>query len=409
MEPDSMELLLAAVFFVLTLTLCWSAGAVFAHDSGDKERRAGLGFSDRAAGLAAALVLCAVLGCWFCLLALYQLGLIWWAPLPVLILALAGVALFALGSARGKMRERSRLASAFGAVLCAPAKLIFRAAGIQAAPDITEKEVLNFVDDVEEQALIDENQKEMITNIFELDDVSADRMMTHRTEIVSLSSKATADEAVRVAMTEGVSRIPVYGKNLDDVVGMLHVKDLFALWDDPSRSGRPVTDFMREAMFVPETCRARELLMEFQRRHTQIAVVVDEYGGTAGLVTMEDILEEIVGDMQDEFDNEEAEITPAGSGVDAIGEADLEEVFDALELEMPQPDDRDEDGEPDFDTVGGLIADRIGRIPEEGEHPEILWGGVRFTVLESDERHITKVHCEALPRQEAGSAKEAQE
>lgn len=403
-DPDSIRLIVSAILFAATLVLCWRAGGAFSKTEDDKNRRPAIGFSDRAAGLACALVVCAALGCWLCLTALCAMGLALAAPVILLVLALAGVALFALGCARGKPGG-GRLASVLGAVVCAPAKLVFKAAGLSAAPDLTEEEVMNFVDDVEEQDLIDENQKEMITNIFELDEVEAGQIMTHRTEIVSVPAKATAGEAVRLAMKEGVSRIPVYGENLDEVVGMLHVKDLFALWDDPERGSRPVTQFMREAMFVPESCRARALLVQFQHRHTQIAVVVDEYGGTAGLVTMEDILEEIVGDMQDEFDNEEAEITRRAAGVDAVGEADLEDVFDALGLSMPAPDDKDGDGEPDFVTVGGLLADKLGRIPAEGEHPQVEWGGVRFTVTGSDERHITDVHCEVLPKEAATEEK----
>lgn len=151
-----------------------------------------------------------------------------------------------------------------------------------------------------------------------------------------------------------------------------------------------VSKFMRKAIFVPETCPAGRLLVQFQHMHTQIAVVIDEYGGTSGLVTMEDILEEIVGDMQDEFDNEEAPLRAFENGVKAVGEADLEELFDMLGKTLPEPDEDDEE-EPD--TVGGLVADQLGRIPDEDEHPEITRGGVCFRVMASDERHITEVYC----------------
>lgn len=396
---------LAAICFALTLWLCWRAGA--AHGRGGDDSRTVLGFSDRAAGLAGGIFAagCAASAVFFW--ALHRRGLGLWG-LPALLTGLwLGVCAFALGAAKGKAKEAGALSAGLGAALAAPAKLVFRLAHLAAEPDITEEDVLDFVDDVEEQDLIDEDQKEMITNIFQLDDVTAGDMMTHRTDVVSISEGTSAGEAVHLALEEGVSRLPVCGRDIDDVVGMIHVKDLFTVWERPEKAGAPVKEFMREAMFVPETCRAQDLLVEFKRRHTQIAVVVDEYGGTAGLVTMEDILEEIVGDMQDEFDNEEEPIVPCEGGVTALGSADLEDVFDALGLEMPAADDKDGDGEPDFDTVGGLVSDRLGHIPGPGEAASVCWGGARFTVLAASERRIERVRCEkegaaaAAPEEEA--------
>ena len=249
------------------------------------------------------------------------------------------------------------------------------------------------VDESEEHDVIDEGQKEMITNIFELADVTAGDIMTHRTELVAVPDTAAAHDVVELSLAEGVSRIPVYRKTLDDIEGIVYVKDLFTLWNKPGEGARPAREFVRSAMFVPESCRARELLIELRAKHAQIAVVVDEYGGTSGVVTMEDVLEEIVGNIQDEFDNEEEDLVRTEDGLVAAGSADIDDVFDALGLALPP---ESEDDERDFDTVGGLVTDRLGRIPSPGEAVQVEWGGAAFTVLEAGERRVNKVLCQAL-------------
>ena len=186
-------------------------------------------------------------------------------------------------------------------------------------------------------------------------------------------------------------------------MGLLHVKDLLQLLDHPEWFSKPVKELMRPVMFVPETCPARDLLIEFRRKHSQVAIVVDEYGGTSGLVSMEDILEEIVGNIQDEFDNEEEMLVRCDEGgFIADGAADVEDLFDAMELEMPEDDEEVED----LDSVGGLVADRLGRIPGPGEHPAVEWGGIRFEVMEADERRIEKVRCTLAGAGQKPAAKE---
>lgn len=411
MDPDGLSTTATMLAFLpivsaaLALAAAFRAGAVSAAET-ERQREGILGFSDRMAGLCAAFVLACGLFI-YGLLCLFALSLFWLLPLLAALLALAVVA-FSFGKVTGRVKETGGFtpAALLGTPLAAPAKLLLGAMGLSAQPAVTEEDVLSFVDDVEERELIDESQKKMIANIFELDDVTAGDVMTHRTEIVGVEENTPAARAMRIATEHGRSRLPVYRKSLDEVVGILYIKDLFVLWDAPARADAPVKEFMRGAMFVPEACRARELLVDFKRKHTQIAVVVDEYGGTSGLATMEDVLEEIVGNIQDEFDDEDGDLTPEGDGFLAAGSTDLERIFEAFGLEAPNGD---EDGEADFDSVGGLIIDRLGRLPAADEFVAVSYGGLLFTVAEAEERRVGKVKCIRDPNAGGGSGAEGEE
>ncbi len=262
--------------------------------------------------------------------------------------------------------------------------------------DVTQEDVLELMDTAEEQDVIDENQREMISNIVELEEVTAADVMTHRMDLTAVPESTTLAEAARIATEEGRSRLPVYQKTLDNITGMLYIKDLLFLVQDPAGAENPVREHMRSVMFVPESCRAGELLLDFKRKHTQIAVVVDEYGGTSGLVTMEDILEEIVGNIQDEFDDEEEELAPCEDGYLCDGALTLDEVFKAFDMERPEPEE-----DEDFETVSGLITHVLGRIPEPGEPVEQDYGGLHFQVLQVESRRIAKVKCTRLPEMES--------
>lgn len=402
MDPDGLSTLIICISAVCAGIAAFRAGTVSANEP-ERQQDGILGFSDRMAGICSVFVfVCGffVYGC----LRLFRIVPAW-TFLCLALLVSGCILLFSLGRAKGKLKKESDFtaASLVGIPLSFPAKLLFHAAGITAKSDVTEEDVLSLVDDVEEHELIDESQKEMINNIFELDDLTAGDVMTHRTEIVSMQEDTPASEAIRISLANGFSRMPVYRKSLDDIVGILYAKDLFALWNSPELSGEPVSRFMRSAMFVPEACRAKELLIDFKRKHTQIAVVVDEYGGTSGLATMEDVLEEIVGNIQDEFDNEEEVLVSTDDGFIADGSAELEDIFDAFSMEMPEDDDEDE---TDFDTVGGLITDRIGRIPAQDEDVSVSYGGLLFTVLAVEDRRVGKVKCVRLPDEDSGSREE---
>ena len=259
-------------------------------------------------------------------------------------------------------------------------------AGLGSKEPVTEAEFLEIMDDAADEE-IDASQKRMINNIFDLDEVCAGDIMTHRTEVTAVELTASCRQAVAAALESGNSRLPVYRGGLDDVAGMLYVKDLLRLVDHPEELDSPVQPFVRQAMFVPESRPARELLLDFKRKKCLIAIVVDEYGGTAGLVTMEDILEEIVGDIQDEYDNEEEPLTRCEDGSVSVDAAmDLEDLFDALGLPLPEQGEEEE-----FDTVGGLVVDRLGHIPAEGEVARVEWGGVEFTVQRVASRRVVRV------------------
>lgn len=281
-------------------------------------------------------------------------------------------------------------------------RAISRALGLgRREGEVTAEELRTIMDEVDDPEVMDAEQKEMISNIFELDEVNAGDIMTHRTDLVGLEENDPCRQAVRLSLANGISRLPVYRKSIDDVAGLLHVKDLLRLLEDPSLLDHPVREFMRPVMFVPESCPARELLIDFKVKHSQAAIVVDEYGGTAGLVTMEDILEEIVGNIQDEFDHEKELLTPCPGGYLADGSAGLDDLFDALGLEPPAL----QEDEEEVDSVSGLVADKLGRIPFEEEGAAVEWGGVRFEVLKADERKIEQLRCTRIapgdaPREE---------
>ncbi len=273
--------------------------------------------------------------------------------------------------------------------------VILRIFGIDPNADVervTEEEILMMVDAGEERGVIEESQKEMINNIFEFDDIAASDVMTHRTDIVTVDIEDTIDDVIHLATEEGYSRIPVYEGDIDNIKGIIYVKDLLKFVGAKLPAGGLGT-IMREAFFVPESKRCGDLFTEMTEKRIQMCIVSDEYGGTAGLVTIEDLLESIVGNIQDEYDDEEEdEIEQIDESTFTVdGTTDTDEVAERLDIELP---------EGDFDTVGGMIMSAIGRIPEENEHPSIEVSGYLFTVEEMGERRIERVTIQRLPSQE---------
>lgn len=259
--------------------------------------------------------------------------------------------------------------------------------------DVTAEEIRMMVDVGEEKGVIENTQKEMINNIFEFDDMDVGDIMTHRTEMFAVEVDDPLEDVVKISMEEGYSRIPVYDDDPDNIIGIAYVKDLLKYVGRSLPKDRTLRDIMRKAYYVPETKHCDELFKEMIESHVQMAIVVDEYGGTAGLVTLEDVLESIVGNIQDEYDNEDEEISKINDTTFTIdGITDLDEVDELIGADLP---------EGDYDTLGGFITSQLGFLPGDGEMNVVEYENIRFTVLSVEERRIGKVRVEILPQGEA--------
>lgn len=247
------------------------------------------------------------------------------------------------------------------------------------SPLVTEEELRAWVNVGEEEGIIEEDEKEMIHGIFELEETTAREIMVPRIDMFALEAGASVAEAVEVIIRESYSRIPVYQGNIDNIIGILYAKDLFKLVRDGDWS-KPVKEAVRPAYFVPESKRVDELLRELKQKQIHIAIVVDEYGGTAGLVTIEDMLEEIVGEIQDEFDTDEAKVEQV-SPSEAIfdGTVSIDDVNEILAINL----------ESEVDSIGGYVYDKLGKIPAPGDRIRV--DGVGVEVLSTEGRRIKKV------------------
>jgi len=232
---------------------------------------------------------------------------------------------------------------------------------------------------------IEEAEQDMISGILHLEEVTARQIMVPRIDIVAVARDTPLSEAVDVAIGAGHSRIPVFGRNMDEILGVIYAKDLLTYVNE-SHEGITVETLMRPAYFVPESKRVDDLLHELQQQKIHLAVVVDEYGGTAGVVTIEDILEEIVGEIQDEYDRETPPIEVVSDDELVVdGRLTIDDLCDEMDLEWPGPQSG---------TVGGFIQRQLGRIPARGEQVEV--NGVRLTVLHVEHRRVRKVRVERL-------------
>ena len=278
-------------------------------------------------------------------------------------------------------------------IVSSSANGVLRLLGIDPNADdspVTEEEIRMLVDAGGEKGVIEETQQEMIHNIFELDDLDAGDIMTHRTDIIGVEAGEPLEHAVQAAMKEGCSRLPVYEDDLDNIIGMIYIKDLLE-YVGREMPGKTPRDVMREAHFVPESKRCGELLKEMTARHVQIAAVVDEYGGTAGLVTLEDVLEAIVGSIQDEYDDEEEDISKIDESTFLLdGTTAIEEVDELTHVPLP---------EGDYDTIAGFVIRELGYLPAAGEHPEVEYRGLKFTVEEVEDRRVAVIKVEIGERE----------
>jgi CBS domain containing-hemolysin-like protein len=270
-------------------------------------------------------------------------------------------------------------------------KVVARAFGLQANEDEQEEaveDILDAVSEGERDGAIDDEEREMIENIIEVRDQAVSQVMTPRTSVFGLAADTTLEDAVGAVVEHGHSRIPVYEETIDNIQGILYAKDLLRHWTNGDGASTTTADqIMRPALFIPETKNTSDLLEELRRSKVHMAIVVDEYGGTAGIITIEDIIEEIIGEIEDEYDIAEDAAKPLLTIISERESAEvgalvhIDELNDALHLELPEGDG--------YDTVGGFIFHRMGRIPEVGESCE--FEDVRFEILEADERRIHSV------------------
>lgn len=243
-----------------------------------------------------------------------------------------------------------------------------------------EEEVQDLIDQGAEQGVITPGEGEMIQSIFELGETVAREIMIPRTSVVAASLDAPIGKILDLSVASGHSRLPIYENDIDRIVGVLHVKDLLPHWGVSSEETLP-GDIVRQAIFVPETKKIPDLLAELRTQKSHMAIVLDEYGGTAGLVTMEDIIEEIIGDIHDEYDIEEETITRIDQQTILVdARLDIEDLEDYLDTKLP---------EGEYETVGGLITDLMGRVPTVNETVEIQ--NLLMTIRSADERKINQV------------------
>lgn len=247
----------------------------------------------------------------------------------------------------------------------------------------TEEKILMMVDEGEENGSIEENTKSMIENVFDFDDTTVGEIMTHRKDIVAVEDNAKIKDLTKIAIKSGCSRIPVYHEDIDNIIGIIYVKDLLKFVSTNTPSEIIGKDMIRKAVFVPESKRCSEMFEYMTKNKIQIAVVVDEFGGTGGIITMEDLIESILGNIQDEYDNEEEEIKKlAENSFKVDGATSLDEIGELTGIDFEDEED---------DTIAGVMLDRLGHIPKNSEHPSIEIGNVKFTVLEVENRRISKI------------------
>lgn len=290
------------------------------------------------------------------------------------------------------------------AVLGAAAFLIWRYMKSK-AENVTEEDIMTMVNEGHEQGVLESSEAEMITNIFEFDDKEAGDIMTHRKNIVALDGSQTLKEAARFVLKEGKnSRFPVYGKDLDDILGTVHMRDVLVHAENLQESRMAIANVpgvLRPAHFIPETRNINSLFKEMQSQKIHMEIVIDEYGQIAGIVTMEDILEEIVGNILDEYDVDEQYIVHGED--DALimsGMTPLEDAEDELHIKFPEEDLEN------YDTINGLLISLLDRIPNEEEQPEVRYQGFLFEVLKVENKMIHSVRVSKIPEEELAAEAE---
>lgn len=257
---------------------------------------------------------------------------------------------------------------------------------------ITEEELLTLVDEAEQEGAINEEDKDLIRNVIEFNDSRVDDIFTPRVDIEALPREATADEVGELFISTGYTRLPVYDGSIDRIVGVLHLHDWF---EAQKKGNRKLAELITPVVYITQYTKISDLLHIFQRKKSHMAVVKDEYGGTMGLVTMEDILEELVGEIWDEHDEVMEEICQVGPGVyKVLGSADIDDVFQQLGLS----------GEVESSTVNGWLMERLGRIPKQGD--QLSYEGVTVQVVKVENNRVEECLFRQLPAEEPGQQAE---
>jgi len=282
-----------------------------------------------------------------------------------------------------------KITSVFSRFLSGLANVIIRLLGVKrdsSQATITEDEINQIILDGKDKGVFDETEEEFIRSVFEFADSTVRRALKPRPDVIAFDINAKSDEIVRTITEEGYSRYPIYEGTIDKVVGIIYTKDL--IFKQVDLNNIVLTDNIREPFFVPDSMPLSKLLREFQKGKNHLAIVLDEYGGTAGIITIEDILEELVGEIQDEYDNGEA--APLVKHADNIAFADGSvwpgEINELLAGHLP---------EDDVDTLAGLFIDTLGRLPEKLESIQIE--DIKMTILEKDENRILRLRLEKIP------------
>ncbi len=251
-------------------------------------------------------------------------------------------------------------------------------------PSVTEEEIKEWIDVGKEEGTIEQAEQDMLYSVLEFADTTAREIMTPRVNVIAMEDTVSFEAAIRIFNETGFSRIPVYHDQIDNINGILNVKDVFSAMIS-HRKDAAVKDVMYDPMFVPETKKIDDLLKELQVHRVQMAIVIDEYSSFVGIVTVEDILEEIVGDILDEYDKEEPEIQNISEGVHVVdGQMWVEEINERMEIDLPVDES--------YETIGGLIIDRLGHLPlHPGEKVEVNEGRITLVVMQMHGRRIVKV------------------
>jgi CBS domain containing-hemolysin-like protein len=257
--------------------------------------------------------------------------------------------------------------------------------GLKSGPFVSEDEIKAMVDEAERDDVIEEEEREMIHSVFEFGDTILREVMVPRPDMVAVPVTTSLQEVLELMLRTGYSRIPVFQGDIDDVVGLAYAKDVLRRLHD-GQADKPLADILRPATFMPESMKAAECLREMRRRKTHMVIVIDEYGGTAGLVTLEDLLEEIVGEIADEYDLDEPNVEPLPDGDYRVNaRLGIDEVNELLDVELPATE---------WDTIGGLLFNVVGGVPRDGQ--EVEFQGLRLRAERVQGRRIGRVRIHRL-------------